>query len=162
MKRRIAPCAALLALVALTACGDKDKHYEELIVGKWEQQSCYTRYHDFTDESLSWEGYSYLPDSNFAGYDTIQFNANGTARYNLNDRWVRQGMFDYHHRDYEWRIVGDSLFVYTNTVGDGMNYQIKQLDNETLVVEEYLNNYPPLYSQHHHEEKHTNTFKRIK
>ena len=160
MKKALMIFAALIAAAAMTSCGDKDN--DEQIVGKWALTSYYNQYHDFTDENLSSEDTWTLPDDNYIGYDSAEFKADGTMRWHLNDRYVSEGHFDYHYREYSWHIDGDSLFVYSNTFDDGSKYAIKDLDNKNLVIEEYTNNYPPSYDQHHWEQVNRLTLKRSK
>ena len=156
-------CVLFISLIAMGACKPKEKtSYKELIVGKWEVKKYYTWYHDFTDESLSFEETTTLPDTSYQGYDSAEFNANGTTRWHMSDRWVSQGMYSDPYRNFEWRIDGDSLFVSPNWVADNISkYAIKELDNETLVIEEYLNNEHPDYSHHHWEQIHRYTFRRV-
>lgn len=153
----------MFALIAMTACGDKEKPgYKDLIAGKWAVKTYYYGCHDFTDESLSGEVTYTLPDTNYQGYDSAAFNANGTTRWHRSDRWVSQGMYSDPYSNFEWRIDGDSLFVPTNWVADNISkYAIKKLDGENLVIEEYLNNGHPDYSHHHLEQIHRYTFRRV-
>lgn len=164
MKKTIMLCATLFALIAMTACGDKEKPgYKDLIVGKWEVKTFYHWTHDFTDESLSGEETYNLPDTMYQGYDLAEFNANGTTRWHMSDRWVSQGMYSDPYRNFDWRIDGDSLFVSPDWVADNISkYTIKELDSENLVIEEYSNNGHPDYSHHHLEQIRRYTFRRVK
>jgi len=164
MKKTIMLCATLFALIAMTACGDKEKPgYKDLIAGKWEVQTYYHWTHDLTAESLPVEETFILPDTMYQGYDSAVFNADGTTRWHMSDLWVSQGMFSYHYRDFEWRIKGDSLFVSPDWVADNiLKYAIKKLDSENLVIEEYTNNGHADYSHHHLEQIHRYTFRRVK
>lgn len=156
--------ASLIALAALTSCGGKDNSgYKELIAGKWVVKSYYHWYHDFTDESLSNERTYTLSDTNYIGYDSAEFNTNGTMRWHMNDRYVSSGMFSDPYINYEWRIKGDSLFVSPNWVADNIaKYAIKELNSEALVIEQHLDNEHPEYSHHHWEQIHRYTFSRCK
>ncbi len=160
MKKTLIIFATFFALVAMIACNDKTD-YKELIVGKWEVQTCYHWYHDFTDESLSFEEISAPADTNYIGYDSAEFNADGTSRWHMNDRYVQGGMFTDPFRHFNWCISEDSLFVYTGTLENAMwKFAIKELDGKNLVVEEYTNNGHQDYSHHHWEQILRYTFKR--
>lgn len=160
MKKTLIIFAALFALVAMIACNDKTDN-KELIVGKWEVQTCYHWYHDFTDESLSFEEISAPADTNYIGYNSAEFNADGTSRWHMNDRYVQGGMFTDPFRHFNWCISEDSLFVYTGTLENAMwKFAIKELDGKNLVVEEYTNNGHQDYSHHHWEQILRYTFKR--
>lgn len=142
----------------MTACRNKDTFgYDELIVGKWEVASFYHWSHDFTDESLSEEVTYTLPDSNYIGYDSTEFNTDGTMRWHRNDRYVAQGLFDDPYVQVNWHISGDTLFVGHE---DPTVFTIKQLNSENLVIENYTNNGHPMYSHHHLEQIKRYTFKR--
>ena len=162
MKKSVILCAVVFALTAMTGCGDKEKPgYKDLIVGQWEVTTYYHWYHDFTDESLSEVTYT-LPDTTYQGYDAAMFNADGTTRWHMSDRWVSQGMYTDPYRNFEWRIDGDTLLVSPDWVADNISkYAIKKLDNTTLVIEKYLNNEHPEYSHHHWEQIHRYTFRRM-
>jgi hypothetical protein len=147
----------------MTACGDKEKpEYEDLIAGKWEVKTYYHWCHDLTDESLSGEFTYILPDTNYQGYDSAEFNADGTTRWHMSDRWVSQGMYSDAYRNFEWRIDGDSLLISPNwATGNISKYAIKNLDSENLVVEEYTNNVQYDFNHHHLEQIHRYTFRRV-
>ena len=91
MKKTLIIFATFFALVAMIACNDKTD-YKELIVGKWEVKTCYHWYHDLTDEIWSSEESYTLPDTNYIGYDAIEFNADKTSRWHRSDLYVQQGM----------------------------------------------------------------------
>lgn len=149
-------CVLFISLIAMGACKPKEKtSYKELIVGKWEVKKYYTRYHDFTDESLSFEETTTLPDTSYQGYDMIMFNADGTSLWHMSDRYVQQGMFDNPYRTFYWQISEDSLIVQSE-----WKYAIKELNTEDLVIEEYVNNGHEEYSHHHWEQTHRYTLKR--
>jgi hypothetical protein len=81
----------------------------------------------------------------------------------MSDLYVHDGMYTEPYRHFEWRISGDSLFVSTNWFeGSVLKYAIKELNNETLVIEQYTNNGHPEYSHHHWEQTHCYTFKRTR
>lgn len=158
MKKTLLLCTALIVLTAMTACRNKDTFgYDELIVGKWEVTSFYHWSHDFTDESLSEEVTYTLPDSNYVGYDSTEFNTDGTMRWHRNDRYVEQGLFADPYVQANWHISGDTLFF---GYEDPMVFTIKQLNSENLVIENYTNNGHPEYSHHHLEQIKRYTFKR--
>ena len=159
MKKTLMLSAVLLALAAMTSCGNKND-YKELIVGKWEVKTSYHWYHDLTDESLSSEATYTLPDTNYIGYDSAEFHADGTMQWHMSDRYVSEGMFTDPYRNFDWLINGDSLFVYIGTIENGSKYAIKALDNKTLIIEEYTNNEHPEYSHHHWEQIHRYTLNR--
>ena len=156
MKKILIFCTTLIALSAMTACRNKDTFgYDELIVGKWEVASFYHWSHDFTDESLSGEVTYTLPDSNYVGYDSAEFNADGTMRWHRNDRYVDQGLFADSYVQYNWHISGETLYI-----GNETGFVIKVLNSENLVIENYTNNEHPEYSHHHLEQINRYTFKR--
>ena len=151
-------CVLFISLIAMGACKPKEKtSYKELIVGKWEVKKYYTWYHDFTDESLSFEETTTLPDTSYQGYDMIEFNADGTSLWHMSDRYVQQGMFDNPYRTFNWQISDDSLIVHSE-----WKYAIKELNTENLVIEEYVNNGHEEYGHHHWEQTHRYTLKRTK
>jgi hypothetical protein len=97
------------------------------------------------------------------GYDAAEFYADGTTRWHMSDKYVHDGMFTDPYRHFEWRISGDSLFVSTNWFeGSVLKYAIKELNNETLVIEQYTNNGHSEYSHHHWEQTQCYTFKRTR
>jgi hypothetical protein len=156
MRKILILCTALIALTAITACRNKDTFgYDELIIGKWEVTSFYHWNHDFTDESLSGEVTYTLPDSNYIGYDSAEFNADGTMRWHRNDRYVSGGMFTDPYVQYNWHISSDTLYI-----GNETGFEIKILNSENLVIENYTNNGHPEYSHHHLEQISRYTFKR--
>ena len=150
----------LIAIVVMTACDPKKPSNEELIVGKWAVETYYHWSHDFTAET--YEEVTYLPsDTDYIGYDSVEFNADGTSRWHMSDLYVSEGMYSDPYRDVNWLVSGDSLFVYTGTLENAMwKFAIKELDSKKLVVEEYKNNEHPLYSQHHREQIHRYTLER--
>ena len=151
-------CVLFISLIAMGACKPKEKtSYKELIVGKWEVKKYYTWYHDFTDESLSFEETTTLPDTSYQGYDMIMFNADGTSLWHMSDRYVQQGMFDNPYRTFYWQISEDSLIVQSE-----WKYAIKELNTENLVIEEYVNNGHEEYGHHHWEQIHRYNLERIK
>ena len=151
-------CVLLISLIFMGACKPKEKtSYHELIVGKWEVKKYYTWYHDFTDESLSFEETTTLPDTSYQGYDMIEFNADETSLWHMSDRYVQQGMFDNPYRTFYWQISEDSLIVQSE-----WKYAIKELNTEDLVIEEYVNNGHEEYGHHHWEQIHRYTLKRTK
>lgn len=151
-------CVLLISLIAMGACKPKEEtSYKELIVGKWEVKKYYTWYHDFTDESLSFEETTTLPDTSYQGYDMIMFNADGTSLWHMSDRYVQQGMFDNPYRTFNWQISEDSLIVQSE-----WKYAIKKLNTEDLVIEEYVNNGHEEYGHHHWEQIHRYNLERIK
>jgi len=152
----------LIAIVLMTACDPKKPGNEELIVGKWEVETYYHWSHDFTAET--YEEVTYMPaDTDYIGYDSVEFNADGTSRWHMSDLYVSEGMYSDPYRDFNWLVSSDSLFVYTGTLENAMwKFAIKELDSKKLVVEEYVNNEHPLYSQHHWEQIHRYTCKRVR
>lgn len=154
----------ILTIATMVACGKKDiPGYKDLIVGQWEVKTYYYWVHDLTDGSQSDEITYTLPDTTYQGYDSAEFNANGTTRWHRSDLWVSQGMYSDPYRNFEWRINGDSLLVSPNwATGNISKYAIKKLDSENLVIEEYSNNGHPDYSHHHLEQIHRYTFHRMR
>ena len=151
-------CVLFISLIAMGACKPKEKtSYKELIVGKWEVKKYYTWYHDFTDESLSFEETTTLPDTSYQGYDMIMFNADGTSLWHMSDRYVQQGMFDNPYSTFNWQISEDTLIVQSE-----WKYAIKELNTENLVIEKYVNNGHEEYGHHHWEQIHRYNLERIK
>lgn len=159
MKKTLIIFAILFAIVAMIACNDKTE-YKDLIVGKWEVQTYYHWFHDFTAETYE-DGTCSPSDTNYIGYDSVEFDADGISHWHMNDRYVQGGMFTDPIRHFNWCISEDSLFVYTGTLENAMwKFAIKELDGENLVVEEYKNNGHSEYSHHHWEQIQRYTFKR--
>ena len=140
----------------MTGC-DPVEHskYEKLIVGKWEVNTYYHWHHDFTDESLSYEETITPSDTNYIGYDSMEFNTDGTTLWHMSDRYVHDGMFDNPYRTFTWQISDDTLMVNSE-----WKYAIKELNNEKLVIEEYVNNGHEEYGHHHWEQIHRYTLNR--
>ena len=157
MKNLYLICTLLIALVAMTACDPKKPSNEELILGKWEVKTYYHMYHDFTDENCSFESSYTLPDTTYVGYDSIEFNNDGTSLWHMSDLYVSSGMFTDPYKHFNWIIRDDSLIV--NYCQD--KYAIKELNSENLVIEEYVNNGHEEYSHHHWEQIHRYTLKRV-
>lgn len=160
MKKTLKKTSVLLfvaaALFTFSACKED---YSELVVGQWEVKTAYHWSHDFTDESLSWEETLTPTDSNYIGYDSLEFYANGTMRWHMNDLYCANGMFDNPNVSYEWRIDGDSLLLSHDWVNVD-KYAIKTLDKKNLVIEQYTNNEHEEYSHHHLEQIHRYTLNR--
>ncbi|MBP5516114.1 MAG: hypothetical protein J6X86_04100 [Bacteroidales bacterium] len=154
-------CIAFVSLALITACGNDDTDYDEQIVGKWEVQNIHYTVDDHTAGTHN-EYTVNATDSIYIGYDTVEFNADGTTRWHMNDRYVQQGMFPYSYWDFNWYIKGDSLIVWFESKEHRwVTFEIKELDNKNLVVEKYYNN-PEEYSHHHLEGTDRYTFKRLK
>ena len=147
----------ILGIIAMRACKPRnvDPDFEKLIVGKWEVKTCYHWYHDLTDENLSSEELFTLPDANYIGYDSIEFNADKTSRWHRSDLYVQQGMYDDPYITFNWRIIDDTLIVASQ-----VKYAIKELNKKDLVIEEYANNGGEEYGHHHWEQIHRYTLKR--
>ena len=159
MKKILFLCTAVLAFVALTACKDENNN-ADLIVGRWEVQSYYWWDHDITTETYA-EGTSSPSDSIYIGYDSIEFNSDGSSRWHMSNCWVQGDMYDNPYRTFEWRISGDALLVSPNWVEDNISkYTIKELNNANLVIENYSNNEHEEYSHHHREQIERYTLKR--
>lgn len=156
MKNLYLICTLLIALVAMTACDPKKPSNEELILGKWEVKTYYHMYHDFTDENCSFEASYTLPDTTYVGYDSIEFNNDGTSQWHMSDLYVSSGMFTDPYKHFNWIIRDDSLIVNCQD-----KYAIKELNSENLVIEEYVNNGHEEYSHHHWEQIHRYTLKRV-
>lgn len=103
----------ILGIIALSACkpGNVKPDFEKQIVGKWEVKTCYHWYHDLTDEIWSSEESFTLPDTNYIGYDAIEFNADKTSRWHRSDLYVQQGMYDDPYATFNWQIVDDTLII---------------------------------------------------
>lgn len=145
----------LIALLVMNACDPKKPSNEELIVGKWEVESYYHWYHDFTDESLSFEVSYTLPDTTYVGFDSIEFNADGISHWHMSDLYVSGGMFTDPYKHFSWIIRDDTLIVNNEEI-----FAIKELNSEKLVIEEYVNNGHEEYGHHHWEQIHRYTFNR--
>lgn len=158
MKKNLLLGALLCALGMFAACGDKDN--SSLIVGKWEVQNIHYVVDDHTAGTHN-EYTLNATDSTYIGYDTVEFDADGTTRWHLNDRYVQEGMYPYSYRDFNWYIKGDSLIVWVEFESNRwFTFDIKELDGKKLVVEEYYDK-PEEYSHHHLEGTNRYTFKRV-
>ena len=150
-------------VTSMVSCNKDNQKNEELIIGKWDVQTYYNWEHDITCDSYIESTYTPATDTNYRGYDASEFYADGTTRWHMSDKYVHDGMFTEPYKYFEWRINGDSLFVSTDwTTDDVARYAIKELDNETLVIEQYTNNGHSVYSHHHLEQTHCYTFKRTR
>ena len=150
-------------VTTMVSCNKNNQNNEELIIGKWDVMTYHSRLHDFTlgtDQDVTCTP---ATDTNYVGYDAAEFYADGTTRWHMSDKYVHDGMFTEPYRHFEWRISGDSLFVSTNWFeGSVLKYAIKELNNETLVIEQYTNNGHSEYSHHHWEQTQCYTFKRTR
>ena len=159
MKRTPFICMVILGIIALSACkpGNVKPDFEKQIVGKWEVKTYYYWYHDLTDEIWSSEESYTLPDANYIGYDSIEFNADKTSRWHRSDLYVQQGMYDDPYATFNWQIVDDTLIIASE-----LKYAIKELNKNNLVIEEYANNGGEQYGHHHWEQIHRYTLKRAR
>ena len=150
-------------VTTMVSCNKNNPKNEELIVGKWDVQTYHSWVHDFTLDTHQDVTCTPATDPNYVGYDAAEFYADGTTRWHMSDKYVHDGMFTDPYRDFEWRINGDSLFVSTNWAADDVaRYAIKELNNETFVIEQYTNNEHSEYSHHHWEQTQCYTFKRTR
>ena len=150
-------------VTTMVSCNKNNQSKEELIVGKWDVMTYHGWFHDITLDTHQDVTCTPATDTNYVGYDAAEFYADGTTRWHMSDKYVHDGMFTDPYRHFEWRINGDSLFVSTNWFeGSVLKYAIKELNNETLVIEQYTNNGHPEYSHHHWEQTQCYTFKRTR
>ena len=168
MKKAFVILIVAMAATAMVSCkkdntNNNDKpDYKELVVGKWDVQTYHYWMHDFTMDTYEDATYTPATDTNYRGYDAAEFYSDGTTRWHMSDLYVHDGMYTEPYRHFEWRISGDSLFVSPNWLeGSVLKYAIKELNKETLVIEQYTNNGHPEYSHHHLEQTHCYTFKRV-
>ena len=160
MKKVFAIMIVAAFVTTMVSCNKNNQSKEELIVGKWDVQTYHCWLHDFTMDTYEDATYTPATDTNYRGYDAAEFYSDGTT---LSDLYVHDGMYTEPYRHFEWRISGDSLFVSTNwSDGSVLKYAIKELNNETLVIEQYTNNGHSEYSHHHLEQTHCYTFKRTR
>ncbi len=157
MKKVFAIMIVAAFVTTMVSCNKDNQSKEELIVGKWDVQTYHCWLHDFTMDTYEDATYTPATDTNYRGYDAAEFYSDGTTRWHMSDLYVHDGMFTEPYRHFEWRISGDSLFVSTMA-----HYAIKELNKETLVIEEYMNNGHEEYSHHHLEQIHRYTFKRAR
>lgn len=160
MKKILIICATLIALVAMIACTDKDSsNYKELIVGKWELTSYHNWFHNCTDEMGSYDIIYNLPDTNYLGYDSVEFTSDGTTQWHMNNLYLQGSLDSDPYKNFTWHISNDSLFVYPAQ----WKFEIKELDTKALVIEQYFNNQHPLRPQEPRwEQRICYTFKRVK
>lgn len=146
----------ILGIVAMIACDPQNvkPSYEKQIVGKWEVKTYYHWYHDFTDEK-TYETLITLPDTNYQGYDSIEFKTDGTSRWHMTDRYVQQGMHDDPYKTFNWQIIDDTLIISSE-----WKFAIKELNNENLLIEQYMNNGHEEFGHHHLEQIHRYSLKR--
>ena len=150
-------------VTTMVSCNKYNQSKEELIVGKWDVMTYHGWFHDFTLDTHQDVTCTPATDTNYVGYDAAEFCVDGTTRWHMSDKYVHDGMFTDPYRHFEWRINGDSLFVSTNwSDGSVLKYAIKELNNETLVIEQYTNNEHSEYSHHHWEQTQCYTFKRTR
>ena len=163
MKKVFAIMIVAAFVTTMVSCNKNNPKNEELIVGKWDVQTYHSWVHDFTLDTHQDVTCTPATDPNYVGYDAAEFYADGTTRWHMSDKYVHDGMFTDPYRDFEWRINGDSLFVSTNLEADDVaRYAIKELNNGTLVIEQYTNNEHSEYSHHHWEQTQCYTFKRTR
>ena len=163
MKKVFAIMIVAAFVTTLVSCNKNNPKNEELIVGKWDVQTYHSWVHDFTLDTHQDVTCTPATDTNYVGYDAAEFYADGTTRWHMSDKYVHDGMFTDPYRLFEWRINGDSLSVSTNLEADDVaRYAIKELNDETLVIEQYTNNEHLEYSHHHWEQTQCYTFKRIR
>ena len=147
-------------VTTMVSCNKNNQSKEELIVGKWDVMTYHGWFHDITLDTSQDITCTPATDTNYVGYDAAEFYADGTTRWHMSDKYVHDGMFTDPYKHFEWRINGDSLFVSTDWFeGSVLKYAIKELNNETLVIEQYTNNGHPEYSHHHWEQTQCYTFK---
>ena len=150
-------------VTTMVSCNKNNPKNEELIVGKWDVQTYHSWVHDFTLDTHQDVTCTPATDTNYVGYDAAEFYADGTTRWHMSDKYVHDGMFTEPYKYFEWRITGDSLSVSTNWAEDDVaRYAIKELNDETLVIEQYTNNEHSEYSHHHWEQTQCYTFKRTR
>lgn len=158
MKKTLLLGALLCAIGMFAACGDKDNLNP--IVGKWDVQNIHHVVDDHTAGTHN-EYTQNVTDSAYVGYDTVEFNADGSTRWHMNDRYVQQGRYPYSYRDFNWYIKGDSLIVWAESEENRwFTFEIMELDGKKLVVEEYYDN-PEEYGHHHLEGTNRYTFKKV-
>ncbi|MBO6023779.1 MAG: hypothetical protein J6P83_02880 [Bacteroidales bacterium] len=163
MKKVLAMMIVAAFVTTMVSCNKNNQSKEELIVGKWDVQTYHCWLHDFTMDTYEDATYTPATDTNYRGYDAAEFYSDGTTRWHMSDLYVHDGMYTEPYRHFEWRNSGDSLFVSTNWFeGSVLKYAIKELNNETLVIEQYTNNGHPEYSHHHLEQTQCYTFKRTR
>ena len=116
-----------------------DPSNTEQLIGNWDVQSYYLWIHDLTDEdpwvndgSYSHEETWNLPDTNYVGYDAIEFNADGTLRWHMSDLMAQEGAFTDPYVEANWFLNGESLIINTT------KYTITKPDEETLIIEDYF------------------------
>ena len=156
MKKYFWTCAIILMLAAC----DSNNEGDDPIVGKWYILSVR---HEMTDHTAGTydDRTIFSTNSNYIGYDTIDFDADGNSRWHMNDRYVSDGMFTDPYRYFNWYRTGDSLIVWKEFIENRMfAFEIKELSNSTLVVEEYYDK-PEEYSHHHIEGTDCYTLKRV-
>jgi len=153
---------AIFVLVAMTACTpvEENVNYKELVLGEWDVQTYRNIYHDFTDGQTEDESFD-VTDPDYVGYDAAGFNADGSMWWHMNDLYLDLSMHTDPYRDFNYRMNGDSLIIYAGSPDNvWWNFVIKELDNETMVVEGYNADHQPLYNHHEWEEFEYYTFKR--
>ena len=157
MTKSLSIYVAICALAVLTSCS-RDR--SNLIVGKWAVQSVHYVIDDHT--AGTHDDYTRLAtDTSYVGYDTIDFNDNGTTRWHMNDRYFHNGLFAENHRDFSYLVSDDSLFVYVGTMDSiWQAYAITQLDRKALAFESYRNT-PAEYSHHHIKQTESYTLRRV-
>ena len=162
MKKLLVIMTIAMSLTTLVSCNKNNPSHKELVVGKWDVQTYHHWLHDINDDTYEDVTCTPATDPNYRGYDAAEFYADGTTRWHMSDLYVHDGMYNDPYRHFEWRINGDSLFISTNWVEDNVTkYAIKELNKETLIIEEYTNNKHPEYHHHHLEQTHCYTFKRV-
>lgn len=137
---------SLLLFSVTTACSSDNN--DELIVGKWYVQSV----RHVTDDHTAGTHNDYTihtTDTNYIGYDSVEFYADGTMRWHRNDRYMHDGMYREPNKYYSWYSSNDSLFMWNGSVENRLVYEIKKLNSKTLVMEHYHNNEHEEYSHHH-------------
>lgn len=158
MKKLFFTIAALLGICMFVACAPDN---EDKIVGKWVVTRYRSIVHDIT--SGTYEDVTYTEtDTEYPGYDTVEFKADGTTLWHMNDYYVQSGLFSNPYREYDWLIRSDKLYIYSGTLENNRwDYSILELNRNKLYIEGSHDNYPPLYGHHYIEETRYYTFKRV-
>ena len=159
MRKNILIGAIMCAFGMMTSCKNDDLSNKDLIVGKWDVLNVHEMMDDHT--AGTHEDYIISPtDSVYVGYDSVRFNDDQTTRWYMSKRYVHDGMYPYSYKDFNWYVDGDSLIIWAEHFGNRWrSFVIKELNRNTLVIEEYYNR-PAEYSHHHMEGTECFTFKR--
>lgn len=133
--KKLTLISMILGIALLSAC---KPNYDELILGQWDVYTLHDVFNNLTDSIHHEKTYYPQTDSLYPGCDAAEFKSDGTVRLHMSAFYVAQNRTENPYRSYQWRIIGDTLYLsqdYNNSIV--YPYAIQELNDETLVIEYY-------------------------